>query len=125
MRRSDQRQGSGVWADGVLLTFDLVMAELERYYSAKNPQNAYNVIKRFLIQNGFEHLRDTDYKNPNIDKVDTVDLLYHFSQKNKWFPFCVSKVNISPNVITLDIADDIKALRDGVWGEERTKNGTA
>lgn len=87
MRRSDQRKGSGVWADGVLLTFDLVMAELERYYSAKNPQNAYNVIKRFLIQNGFEHLRDTDYKNPNIDKVDTVDLLYHFSQKTNGFPF--------------------------------------
>lgn len=108
----------GLWANGVVLSFDLVVEELKQYFSEKAPQGAYEVIKKYLLKHGFEHLRDTDYKNEHITKYETVDILYRFSRENKWFPYCVRKLNISPNIITLDISEDIQALRDERWAEE-------
>ena len=110
--RSDQVRETDPWARGVVLSFDFVTKDLKDYYSKNSPQGAYEVLKRFLLKNGFEHLRDSDYKNKFMDKVDTVDLLYSFSRDHKWFPHCINKVNISPNITALDISNDIKALGD-------------
>lgn len=111
----------GLWENGVILTFDFVVEDLKRYFSEKAPQGAYKVIKKYLLKQGFVHLKDTDYKNTEITKFDTVDILYRFSRENKWFPYCVRKLNISPNVITLDISEDIQALRDEEWAREHLK----
>lgn len=109
---------NGIWTNGVVLTFDFVVDDLKRYFSNKAPQGAYEVIKRYLLRHGFVHLRDTDYKNAHITKYDTVDILYRFSLENKWFPYCIRKLNISPNVIVLDISADVQALRDDAWAKE-------
>lgn len=118
-------KNKGIWTNGVVLSFDFAVDNLRIYYSATAPQGAYEVIKSYLIKNGFEHLKDSDYKNENIDDLETADLLYHFSVRNKWFPFCLKKMDISPNVIKLDVSADIRALRDEDWGKEqeiKTKN---
>lgn len=107
-----------LWENGVVLSFDFVVDDLKVYYSEKSPQGAYAVIKDFLVKNGFEHLKDSDYKNERLDDLATADLLYHFSRENKWFPFCLKKMDISPNVIKLDISKDIQALRDDEWGKQ-------
>ncbi len=109
----------GIWTNGVVLSFDFAVDDLKVYYSQTAPQGAYEMIKSYLVKNGFKHLKDSDYKNEKIDDLETVDLLYHFSKKNKWFPFCLKKMDISPNVIKLDIAMDIWAFRDDEWGKER------
>lgn|GEM_PF-708295 len=121
MSRSDKKE-KGLWARGVVLSFDLVTQDLKDNYSNSSPQGAYDVIKRYLLKNGFEHLKDTDYKHDSINKLDTVDLLYKFSKENKWFPYCIKKVNISPNITTLDISDGIKAFQDEVWKKDRDKD---
>ena len=108
-----------IWTNGVVLSFDFAVDDLKVYYSQTAPQGAYEMIKSYLVKNGFKHLKDSDYKNEKIDDLETVDLLYHFSKKNKWFPFCLKKMDISPNVIKLDIAMDIWAFRDDEWGKER------
>lgn len=113
------KQEKGLWARGVVLSFDFVTQDLRDNFSNSSPQGAYDVIKAYLIKNGFEHLKDTDYKHDSINKLDTVDLLYQFAQNNKWFPYCIKKVNISPNIATLDISEEIKAFQDEDWKKGR------
>lgn len=116
-----QSNEKGQWKDGVILSFDFNVADLRTYYSEKYPQTAYKVIKDFLVRNGFEHLKDSDYKNQSLDDIGTTKLLYKFSEKNKWFPFCLRKMDISPNVIKLDISQDLSAVRDDEWAKEHLK----
>lgn len=116
-----QSKDKGIWTNGVVLSFDFVVDDLKIYYSETAPQGAYEVIRSYLVKNGFEHLKDTDYKNESIDDLETANLLYHFSVKHKWFPFCLKKMDISPNVEKLDISTDIWAFRDEEWGKAKRK----
>lgn len=116
-----QSEKFNLWENGVVLSFDFVVDNLKTYYSETSPQGAYEVIKNYLLKNGFEHLKDSDYKNTHIDDLETADLLYHFSRENKWFPYCLKKMDISPNVIKLDVSRDIWAFRDEEWAEQHLK----
>lgn len=99
-------------------SFDFVVDDLKTYYSETSPHGAYDVIRTYLLNNGFEHLKDSDYKNIHMDDLETADLLYHFSRENKWFPYCLKKMDISLNVERLDVSRDIWALRDEEWAKE-------
>lgn len=121
MQSNSEKKGQNQWTNGVVLSFDFDTAKLKRYFSATSPQGAYSVIKNFLKKNGFEHRKDSDYVNGNIDKVTTVDILVEFADKNKWFPICVNKMNISPNVATLDITEELEQLVDTEWKAEKDK----
>lgn len=107
-----------IWKNGVVLTFDLKISDLEKYYSQKSPKSAYGVVKSFLVKNGFEHRKDSDYKNGKINKIETLRLLFDFSKKNPWFLFCLQKLDISPNVHKLDISKDLMAFRDEEWAKQ-------
>lgn len=121
MSQSDDK---AQWKNGVVLSFDFRVDDLKTYYSEKYPQAAYRVIKDFLVKNGFEHLKDSDYKSLSYDDVGATKLLYEFAKENKWFPFCLEKMDISPNVVKLDISHDLWEVRDDKWAEERLgKNG--
>ena len=113
-----------IWENGVVLSFDLDTNLLKLYYSSTSPQTAYTDIKKFLVNNKFEHKRDSDYVNPNINKIGTVELIRNFSKNNKWFPICVNKINISPNIQSLDISSDIIKLVDEEWKNKKAiENG--
>ena len=118
---SNNKQSESLWGNGVVLSFDLSIAKLKDYFSNSSPQGAYDIIKRFLLNNGFEHKKDSDYINPTIDKIDTVDLLVDFSEEHKWFPLCVNKMNISPNIETLDITTQLEGLIDEEWKNQKDK----
>lgn len=105
---------------GVLLTFDLDTKLLRDYYSRTSPQGAYEVIERYLKKQKFEHLKDTDYRHTEMSKVEVLKLVADFAQNNKWFPLCLNKMNISPNVPILDISHDIKMMyTDEEWKQEK------
>ena len=95
------------WPNGVVLSFDLDTKLLKKYYSI-NYTGAYKIIKNFLLKNGFEHNQDSDYINPNMTRVDAVDTLVDLSYKYTWFPLCVKKVNLSPNVEVLEVSNEIR-----------------
>lgn len=108
-----------LWKNGVVLSFDLDTKLLKKYYSKTSPQNAYRDVKKYLMENGFGHTKDTDYVNNTIKKVDAIILLKKFSKENKWFPICVNKINISPNIVSLDISLQISKLTDEEWKMQR------
>lgn len=110
---------NSIWDNGVVLSFDLVVSDLRQYYSKSSPQNAYTVIKQYLVNNGFTHIKDSDYVNPNIDFLKANRLIFNFSQKNKWFPYCVNKVIVSPNVKSLDLTTRIRKRKDKNWLAQR------
>ena len=118
---SNNKRNESLWRNGVVLSFDLSIAKLKDYFSNSSPQGAYDIIKRFLLNNGFEHKKDSDYVNTNIDKIDTVDFLVDFSEDHKWFPLCVNKMNISPNIETLDITTQLEGLIDEEWKVQKDK----
>ncbi len=101
-----------IWENGVVLSFDLYYNELKKYYSETSPENAYKVIKKFLINNGFKHIKDSDYFHNDINKIKTFKLINRFSKNNIWFPLSIKKIIISPNVSNLDITDEVKNIGD-------------
>lgn len=107
---------------GVVVSFDLIVENLRRYYSEKSPQGAYAVIANEFESHGFEKLKDSDYRHNTMSKKDAAKLIADFSQKEKWFPASISKVIISPNVPQLEVTNEIKGLYSDVdWINEKDK----
>ncbi len=107
------------WKNGVFLTFDLPINDLKTYYSNTSPQNAYTVIRKYLVANGFEALGDSDYRNFNINKLQTLKLFDEFSKKHKWFVFCLDKLDIAPNTKRLDVAPQFRLTGDKEFKKQK------
>ena len=110
---------------GVILTFDFVIKNLEKYYSYKTPKNAYREIGKFLIENGFEKTRDSDYVSDKYNRLNAIGILDEFSKNNKWFSLCISKVSVAPidsswelsDLFQKDIDMDFKLEKDRQYEE--------
>ncbi len=72
------------------ITFDLDTKILEKYYPAKSWQNAYEVIKKHMINNGFEWLQGSVYitKNP-VSQTRVSIVLKDLVKKNPWLNLCM------------------------------------
>lgn len=107
---------------GVVVSFDLVTANLKKYYSEKSPQGAYEVIAKEFENHGFEKLKDSDYRNNAMSEFDALEMIKNFAQKEKWFPASVDKIIVSPNVPRLDISDTVKEVfADKDWINAKDK----
>lgn len=107
---------------GVVLSFDFVVDKLRCFYSNTSPQAAYREIKMFLIENGYIHLKDSDYVNMITNLVDAYSLMKDFAKDNKWFTPSLKKFNLSPYVPSLDISPELKVLFDDIdWIKERER----
>ena len=110
---------------GVILTFDFVIKNLEKYYSYKSPKNAYREIGKFLIENGFEKTRDSDYVSDKYNRLNAIGILDEFSKNNKWFSLCIRKVSVAPidsswelsDLFQKDIDMDFKLEKDRQYEE--------
>ena len=110
---------------GVILTFDFVIKNLEKYYSYKSQKNAYREIGKFLIENGFEKTRDSDYVSDKYNRLNAIGILDEFSKNNKWFSLCISKVSVAPidsswelsDLFQKDIDMDFKLEKDRQYEE--------
>ena len=110
----------GRFQTGVVVSFDFIYDDLRRYYSQKSPQGAYAVIERAFVSKGFQKLGDSDYKHDTIDEAAALKIIADFAKREKWFPVCIRKVIVSPNVPNLDISDDIRAFyTDDEWKREK------
>jgi len=74
------------------LHFDLDINKLKEHYPNKNYTEAYNDIKKFLIKNGFEHKKDSDYiSKEKLYSHDIQDMIEHLTIKYNWLKTCCKK----------------------------------
>lgn len=106
------------WINGVVLSFDFKVERLESFYDGSY-NTAYRDIKNYLLENGFIHLKDSDYINHDIDNEEAIEILKDFIAQHKWFASSIEKLTIAPNVEHLDLTEDIRVFRDIEWEEER------
>ncbi len=110
----------GRFQTGVVVSFDFIYDDLKRYYSQTSPQGAYAVIERAFVSEGFQKLGDSDYKHDTMNEAMALKIIADFAKKEKWFPVCIKKVIVSPNVPNLDISNDIRAFyTDDEWKREK------
>lgn len=95
---------------GVVISFDLSMAMLDKYYPGgrENRAKAYSTIRSFLKSKGYEHLRDSDYKNNEDTMQGCYDKILNFNELHKWFSLCVNKLIIMPGSLYCDYTDLLK-----------------
>ena len=95
---------------GVSVTFDFKIADLKKYYSFTSPKNAYRKIGNYLVKNGFEKTKDSDYITYFKSKTETIELIKNFIQENKWFVISLKKLAITPITRKWNLSNKYKNL---------------
>ena len=71
------------------INFDLDTKKLQEHYPNKNYTQAYNDIKKFLTNNGFEHRQGSGYiSKEDMTEVKVVDTINVLNKKNPWLEKC-------------------------------------
>lgn len=92
---------------GSYVSVDFDISNLKIYYDEKSYSNAYRELKTYMKKYDFEHIKDTNYVNHDINILDTYKILDNFARDNKWFALCINKVNVMPINKTWDLTFDI------------------
>lgn len=76
------------------INFDLSTNELKKYF--KNTAEAYNQIKDFMLQNGFEHRQYSGYVSKEVMEDDDITLLVlNITNKLTWLYPCTQKFDVT------------------------------
>ncbi len=107
---------------GILLTFDLKIDELKKYYSSTSPKNAYKVVRKYLEANGFENRKDSDYVSYDINYYRSEAIINKFAEKEKWFSICLDKISITEIKDEMDLTTVLKNnYVDHNWRKQKEK----
>lgn len=95
------------------INFDLSTADLKKYF--KNTAEAYNQIKTFMLQNGFEHRQYSGYVSKEAMEDDDVALIaFTLTRQFRWLSPCTQKFDVT------DIGEQ-HDLRDILTGKKSIK----
>lgn len=76
------------------INFDLSTNELKKHF--KNTAEAYNQIKDFMLQNGFEHRQYSGYVSKDIMEDDDITLLVlNITNKLTWLYPCTQRFDVT------------------------------
>lgn len=72
------------------ISFDLDTKALKRYYSARSWNNAYEIIKRHMLKNGFSWVQGSVYvsKKP-MSSMRVTNILMELTESNPWLNLCM------------------------------------
>jgi len=72
--------------------FDLDINKLKEHYPNKNYTNAYEDIRKFLTNNGFEHKKDSDYiSKEKIKPYEVEYIIQDLTKQYTWLKACCKK----------------------------------
>lgn len=72
------------------ITFDLDAKALKIYYPSESWNNAYEIIKRYMANNGFSWLQGSVYvSNQPITTTEVTHILDELVVKNPWLNLCM------------------------------------
>lgn len=76
------------------INFDLSTNELKKHF--KNTAEAYNQIKDFMLQNGFEHRQYSGYvsKEP-LEDYEITNLVVKLKNKLTWLYSCTQRFDVT------------------------------
>ena len=95
------------------INFDLTTVDLKKYF--KNTAEAYNQIKSFMLQNGFEHRQYSGYvSNDKLHDYDITNLTIRLRNQFSWLSVCAQKFDVT------DIGDQ-HDLMDILTGKKSVK----
>lgn len=78
------------------LNFDLNDALLKKYYPSKSYKKGWTDIKKFLVQNGFNHRQYSGYvSKKTILMADVIHLITTMSLNLKWLQYCVKEFDVT------------------------------
>ena len=105
------------------IAFDFEIARLTSYYSATNPNYAYEILGRELHKAGFEHVQGSVYHSKNVmSKRMAARAFYNICASYPWIPICMKSCYIteinSPEDL-LDMTNKISIKDTGKTFEER------
>ena len=98
------------------INFDLSTADLKKYF--KNTAEAYNQIKNFMLQNGFEHRQYSGYVSKEAMEDDDVALIaFNLTRQFRWLSPCTQKFDVT------DIGDqhDLMGILAGKKSVKQTR----
>lgn len=72
------------------IAFDLDTKALEIYYPSESWNNAYEIIKRHMIKNGFDWIQGSVYTSREaMSSVRTTRILRKLIKQNPWLNLCM------------------------------------
>lgn len=92
-----------------VINFDLSTKSLEKYF--KDTREPYSLIKKFMLENGFEHRQYSGYtsKEP-IDERRVARIVTKLAKKFTWFGECVKEFDITEIGEQYSLKDTIQNL---------------
>ena len=76
------------------INFDLSTNELKKHFP--NTAEAYNQIKSFMLENGFEHRQYSGYASMKaIDEKNITDIVERIIENFPWLPPCVQTFDVT------------------------------
>lgn len=76
------------------INFDLSTNELKKHFN--NTAEAYNKIKEFMLQNGFEHRQYSGYVSKELmSNRQVAKIVRKISNKFAWLSFCTQKFDVT------------------------------
>lgn len=76
------------------INFDLSTNELKKHF--RNTTEAYNQIKDFMLQNGFEHRQYSGYASKEVMEDDDITLLVlNITNKLTWLYSCTQRFDVT------------------------------
>lgn len=100
-----RRQGGSMYA----IVFDLDQQMLNDLYHGNTPSNAYNDIRKFLTQRGFEWKQGSTYfGDDSIDAIKCVMVVQKLARQYDWFTPAVKDIRM----LRIEEDNDLKIAID-------------
>lgn len=101
------------------IAFDLDTKQLKMFMDRY--QTAYEEIKKFMLDNNFEHEQGSCYiSKVKFDAGEIVDLIVNIKNQFEWFAPCVKKLCVTNVGKQYDLTD---ILRDDILNYRNDNNG--
>ncbi len=86
------------------INFDLKLEFLRVHFSSSDPKQAYKLIKRFLLANGFTHRQWSGYKSKNkLSDQEVIFLVDTMFQIFPWLSLCATRFDVTNIGKTYDV----------------------
>lgn len=95
------------------INFDLDTNKLKEYYPNPSWRNAYQDIRNYMTQHGFEHRQGSGYISKNDMSYNVAfTITKEMAEENYWLLACANKIDVTNIGKQFDILNSLKGLEN-------------